>query len=153
MKREFLSILFFFPLICFGQVYVTDNPYVSSSNCDYCRIAKVIVTEKETKILLEVTGQKGKNPLVKISNWTVLLPFNSNLNLSELRNFDLNIPEISEVPRFDEVEEEHVLSEEKKYCENIMRSQPTTTTIFKRDKEFDLPYPELFDRTERTIAA
>lgn len=94
MKREFLSILFFFPLICFGQVYVTDNPYVSSSNCDYCRIAKVIVTEKETKILLEVTGQKGKNPLVKISNWTVLLPFNTNLNLSELRNFDLNIPEI-----------------------------------------------------------
>ena len=57
MKREFLSILFFFPLICFGQVYVTDNPYVSSSNCDYCRIAKVIVTEKE-KLSVELVGDE-----------------------------------------------------------------------------------------------
>lgn len=66
---------------------------------------------------------------------------------------DLNIPEISEVPRFDEVEEEHAFNEEKKFSEKIMRSRPTTASIFKRDKDFDLPYPDLFDRTERTIAA
>lgn len=65
----------------------------------------------------------------------------------------LNIPEISEVPKFDEAEEQHVRYEEKRFSDKIMRSQPTTSSIFKRDKDFNLPYPDLFDRTERTFAA
>ena len=78
---------------------------------------------------------------------------NESIDSAEKVSDDINIPEISEVPKFDEVEEEHVQTEEKKFWENVMKSQPTTSTIFKRDKDFDLPYPELFDRTERTIAA
>jgi hypothetical protein len=70
---------------------------------------------------------------------------------------DVNIPEVSEVPRFDETEEMHTQNEEKhtlqKFSDNIMKSRPTTASIFKKDKDFNLPYPELFDRTERTFAS
>lgn len=66
---------------------------------------------------------------------------------------DLNIPEISEVPKFDEVEEKYEIAEEKRFTDKIMRSRPTTASIFNNNKDFDLPYPELFDRTERTFAA
>lgn len=66
---------------------------------------------------------------------------------------DLNIPEVSEVPRFDETEEMHVQNDERKFSNNIMKSRPTTASIFKKDKDFNLPYPELFDRTERTFAS
>jgi dynein heavy chain len=32
-----------------------------------------------------------------------------------------------------------------------MNSRPTTA--YKKEKNFDLPFPELFDRSERTFAA
>ena len=66
---------------------------------------------------------------------------------------ELNINEISEVPRFDEIEEEHMQTEQRKLWDKIMNTQHTTATVFNQDKDIDLPYPELFDRTERTIAA
>lgn len=66
---------------------------------------------------------------------------------------ELNIPEVSEVPKFEETEELYAEKEQKKFSDKIMNSQPTKASIFKNDKDFNLPYPDLFDRTERTIAA
>jgi len=37
------------------------------------------------------------------------------------------------------------------FSQKIMNSRPTTA--YRKDKNFDLPYPELFDRSERTFAA
>jgi len=75
------------------------------------------------------------------------------LQSSEKESDDLNIQEVSEVPKFDETEEIHLNNERRKFSARIMESQPTTSSIFKKDKDFNLPYPELFDRTERTFAA
>ena len=66
---------------------------------------------------------------------------------------DLNIPEISEVPKFEETEQAHVKTQEMKISQRIMQAKPSTGSIFKQDKNFDLPYPDLFDRTQRTFAA
>ena len=66
---------------------------------------------------------------------------------------EFNIHEISEVPKFDEVEDENIQSEQRKFCDKIMNTQPTPATVFNQDQDFEFPYPELFDRTERTIAA
>ena len=63
---------------------------------------------------------------------------------------DLNIQEVSEVPEFpDPVHDET----NQTFSQKILRSRPTTGTIFKKDKDYSLPFPELFDRTERTKAA
>lgn len=37
------------------------------------------------------------------------------------------------------------------FSHRILSSRPTTA--YRKDKNFDLPYPELFDRSERTFAA
>ena len=54
-----------------------------------------------------------------------------------------------------EVEEEgaNFAEFEKSFGQKIFNSRPTTATIFKKDTETELPYPELFDRSERTFAA
>lgn len=74
-----------------GQNYVTNYPYVSNTNCNICRIAQVVVSDNHTKVLLEITGQR-KNTKIFFTEWTVLLPYSSSTNLSELRNWDLDIP-------------------------------------------------------------
>lgn len=61
---------------------------------------------------------------------------------------DLNIQEVSEVPEFPD----HG-NDEPTFSHKILWSWPTTGTIFKKDKDYSLPFPELFDRTERTKAA
>ena len=78
---------------------------------------------------------------------------NDSIDSMDKESDDLNIPEISEVPRFDETEAQYIKNEERRFSARIMRSQPTTSSIFKQDKDFNLPYPDLFDRTERTFAA
>ena len=93
MKRLLQILLVLSSYLSYGQEYVTDYPSVSSSNCSYCRIAKMIVSSDQTKVLIELTGQRGISPWVSFSRWTVLLPYNSYINLSELREFDLNMPE------------------------------------------------------------
>ncbi len=92
MKQILTFLLIFNWLTSFSQEYVTNYPTVKYSNCSYCKIAKVIVNQTNTKVLIEVTGQKGMNPWVSFSSWTVLLPYNSDDGLSDLRNYDLNIP-------------------------------------------------------------
>lgn len=74
----------------------------------------------------------------------------SNHSLEE--ESDLNIPEISEVPRFEETEQAHIRTQELKISQRIMQAKPSTGSIFKQDKDFNLPYPDLFDRTQRTFA-
>lgn len=41
--------------------------------------------------------------------------------------------------------------ETESFSHRIMNSRPTTA--YKKEKNFDLPFPELFDRSERTFAA
>jgi len=94
MRILFTLLLIINSVVAFGQEYTTNYPSVAYSSCNYCRIAKVIASEKTTKVLIEVTGQRGTSPWVSFSSWTVLLPYNSGKGLSELRNYDLNIPEI-----------------------------------------------------------
>jgi len=66
---------------------------------------------------------------------------------------EFHIPEISEVHKFDQTEQQYVQNEQNKISQRIMQSQPTTTSVFQQDRDFNLPYPDLFDRTERTFAA
>ncbi len=94
MRILLTLLLIVYSGIAFGQEYTTNYPFVAYSSCNYCRIAKVVVGENSTKVLIEVTGQRGASPWVSFSSWTVLLPFNSGKGLSELRNYDLEIPEI-----------------------------------------------------------
>jgi S1-C subfamily serine protease len=94
MRILFTLLLSIYSVVAFGQEYTTNYPDVAYSSCNYCRIAKVIVSEKNTKVLIEVTGQRGISPWVSFSKWTVLLPYNSGNGLSDLRKLDLNIPEI-----------------------------------------------------------
>lgn len=72
-------------------------------------------------------------------------------NSEEMEEYDaLNIQEISEEggPNFEEFDKDG-----HSYSQKIFNSRPTTATIFKKNAEFDLPFPELFDRSERTFAA
>lgn len=78
---------------------------------------------------------------------------NESIDSMDKESDDLNIQEISEVPKFNETDEQHVKAENQKFSRKIMNSQPTTASIFKQDRDFNLPYPDLFDRTERTFAA
>lgn len=77
----------------FGQKYETSNPYVSYSSCNDCKIVKVIVNQNETKVLIEITGKRQRGAWVSFSSWTVMVP-SKDWNISELRKYDLNIPEI-----------------------------------------------------------
>ncbi len=43
------------------------------------------------------------------------------------------------------------LGHEKSFSQRIMTTRPQTA--YKKERNFDLPYPELFDRSERTFAA
>lgn len=94
MKKLITFFLIIESIFTFGQEYTTNYPTVVSSSCPICRIAKVIVSENDTKVLIEITGQRGTSPWVAFSKWTVLLPYYTENGLSELRNLDLNIPEI-----------------------------------------------------------
>ena len=94
MRRFFTLLLITYSVFAFGQEYTTNYPSVAYSSCNIGRIAKVIVGEKNTKVLIEITGQRGASPWISFSNWTVLLPYNSGDKLSSLRNYDLNIPEL-----------------------------------------------------------
>lgn len=79
----------------------------------------------------------------------------SNEGISEEEYLDeyeaLNIQEISEVPNFEMHDDE--VRQGPGFSHKIFGSRPTTASIFKKDKDYELPYPELFDRTERTFAA
>lgn len=59
---------------------------------------------------------------------------------------DLNIYEVPEEEKFHQQ-----TIETESFGHRIMSSRPTTA--YKKDKNFDLPFPELFDRSERTFAA
>lgn len=39
------------------------------------------------------------------------------------------------------------------FCKQLMQVRPTTALIGSAENEDTLPYPELFDRSERTFAA
>jgi S1-C subfamily serine protease len=75
----------------FGQKYETSNPYVSYSSSNYCKIVKVIVNQNETKVLIEVTGQRKRGAWVSFTSWTIMVP-SKDYNISNLRKYDLNIP-------------------------------------------------------------
>ena len=77
----------------FGQEYETSNPYVSYSNCNFCKIVKVIVNQNETKVLIEVTGQRKRGAWISFSSWTIMVP-TKDYNISNLRKYDLNIPKV-----------------------------------------------------------
>ena len=61
---------------------------------------------------------------------------------------DLNI---YDVPEEDKFANKNNLQETESFSHRIMNSRPTTA--YKKEKNFDLPFPELFDRSERTFAA
>lgn len=61
---------------------------------------------------------------------------------------DLNIYEVPEEDRFGT---QNKMLETESFSHRIMNSRPTTA--YKKEKNFDLPFPELFDRSERTFAA
>lgn len=81
-------------LILQGQEYTTDYPIIKSSNSPNARIIKVISNKTSTKVLLEVTGQSSNKASISFSKWTVLIPYNNTVNLTDLRDYDLNIPEL-----------------------------------------------------------
>ncbi len=60
---------------------------------------------------------------------------------------DLNIYEVPEEDRFGGQNNMEIES----FSQRIMNSRPTTA--YKKEKNIDLPFPELFDRSERTFAA
>lgn len=102
MKKSFFY--FFIFLLCFhstsilAEDYVTINPSVLSQNCAYCKIAKVIVNNNETKVLINVAAQRSlKGPWIRFSKWTILIPY-KNEAISILRDQDLEIiqPESSD---------------------------------------------------------
>ena len=39
------------------------------------------------------------------------------------------------------------------FCQQLMDARPTTALVGSQEPEDQLPYPELFDRSERTFAA
>ena len=39
------------------------------------------------------------------------------------------------------------------FCQQLMEARPTTTLVGSQEPEDQLPFPELFDRSERTFAA
>ena len=58
---------------------------------------------------------------------------------------DLNIYEMNENERI------AMALETESFGQRIMSSRPTTA--YKKDRNFEMPFPELFDRSERTYAA
>jgi S1-C subfamily serine protease len=92
MKLLFTLILVLITKIVLSQPFVTEYPSVSSSNCGTCRITKVIVDKGYTRVLLEIDAQKKGTPWISISKWTVLMPYISAPDISDLRNLDLEIP-------------------------------------------------------------
>ena len=94
MRFFFLLLFITYCLNAFAQEYTTSYPSVDFSSCSYCRIAKVIVGEENTKVLIEASGQKKEGRWVRFSSWTLLVPYNSGKELSDLRTLDLDIPEI-----------------------------------------------------------
>ena len=74
---------------------------------------------------------------------------------------DLGIQEISQESddrfppeeRFDKYEFENAENiAYQRTTDQLLKSRPTTATLFKKERE-DLPYPDVFDRAERTLAA
>lgn len=66
MKRLLLIILVdLWVTLNYGQEYLTEYPIVQNTNCSFCRIAKVILTNNETKVLIEVDGQPKKKIILK----------------------------------------------------------------------------------------
>ena len=59
---------------------------------------------------------------------------------------DLNIYEVPEEEKFNQAD-----GQLESFSQRIMNSRPTTA--YKKEKSVDLPFPELFDRSERTFAA
>lgn len=92
MRTLFVFFLIITNIICKGQEYITDYPLVTNFNCKYCKVTKVIVGEKDTKILIQVTGQRSGNQWVSFSRWTVLFAYNDGVDVAKLRSIDLNIP-------------------------------------------------------------
>ena len=96
MKRlSLITILSIWISLTYSQEYVTDNPSLLSTNCNFSRIAKVIVTNDETKVLIEVTGQPKKNSAFGFSSFTILLPYDDKMKASDLndwRNDNLDFP-------------------------------------------------------------
>ena len=57
----------------------------------------------------------------------------------------------------DEVEDEQNITQNDgqvaNFCQQLMEARPTTALVGSQEPEDQLPYPELFDRSERTHAA
>ena len=60
---------------------------------------------------------------------------------------DLNLYEVPEEDKRNQQQQQDGES----FSQRIMNSRPTTA--YKKEKNYDLPFPELFDRSERTFAA
>ncbi len=93
MKQLLLFLLVLIASLSYGQEYITDNPSVSGSNCDFCTLKKVILTETETKVLIEVEAQSNLGSWMKFSEWTVLMPYSEDIDLTELREMNLKLSE------------------------------------------------------------
>jgi len=57
----------------------------------------------------------------------------------------------------DEVDDEQNITQNENqignFCQQLMQARPTTALVGSAEPEDQLPYPELFDRSERTFAA
>ncbi len=76
MKRLSLIVILISTCIfqkSFAQRYVTNNPYVQSTNVSWCKIARVEIYEDKTKILVQIPSQKKGRPWVSFSEWTTLI--------------------------------------------------------------------------------
>jgi hypothetical protein len=94
MKTALSAMSLLISLMAYGQTYLTYYPTVDYSSHSFCRIARVIVGAHNTKVLVEVTGQKDGHNVVSFSKWTVLLPYESESTMAGLRSYDLEIPVI-----------------------------------------------------------
>lgn len=100
MKRLSLIIILISTCIfqkSFAQKYVTNNPYVQSTNVSWCNIARVEIYEDKTKILVQIPSQKKGRPWVSFSEWTVMMESEVGKNIESKGLFDkeISMPELN----------------------------------------------------------
>ena len=102
MKRiiSLLIVVVFHATQIFSQTSETTYPSVSYSNCDYCKIVKVIVSHNETRVCIEVTAQPKKKVSISFSSLTVLVP-NSDIDISDLRKYYLDLEKVEQGKAYD----------------------------------------------------
>ena len=100
------------------------------------------------------TGERGgvQQQLMTNPNEFDLPEGEDDLEIQEISNDDNDFPDF-EAHTQTQMYQNRRSSRGFQSTEQILKSRPTTATIFKKDTDLGLPFPEIFDRTERTIAA